>query len=120
MHGRRDGGHTELLQDPHRSCRSLQAGPSRSYEGLRLAEPVYKCGELSHGAQSSSCQRACRKTEIFQCAAAIRWSGFREYIYGTSIETLIRQGWGQIRISSAEIFRICPQRPPAPADHMLN
>ncbi|OJD18692.1 hypothetical protein AJ78_01307 [Emergomyces pasteurianus Ep9510] len=38
------------------------------------------------------------------CAAAIRWSGFKEYVYGTSIETLIRMGWGQIRISSREIF----------------
>ncbi|KAK8203117.1 guanine deaminase [Phyllosticta capitalensis] len=39
------------------------------------------------------------------CASAIRWAGFREYVYGTSIETLIRQGWGQIRLSSLEIFQ---------------
>jgi tRNA(Arg) A34 adenosine deaminase TadA len=38
------------------------------------------------------------------CAAAIRWSGFREYIYGTSIKTLIKNGWGQIRVPSLEIF----------------
>lgn len=40
-----------------------------------------------------------------QCASAIRWSGFREYIYGTTIETLIEQGWGQIRVPSIEIFQ---------------
>lgn len=39
-----------------------------------------------------------------QCASAIRWSGFREYIYGTSIDALIEQGWGQIRIPSISVF----------------
>lgn len=39
------------------------------------------------------------------CASAIRWAGFKEYIYGTSIDTLIEKGWGQIRISSMEVFR---------------
>lgn len=38
------------------------------------------------------------------CASAIRWAGFKEYIYGTSIEYLIEKGWGQITVSSAEIF----------------
>ena len=40
-----------------------------------------------------------------QCAAAIRYAGFREYIYGTSIESLIQHGWAQIRVPSIEIFR---------------
>ncbi|KAK2753718.1 hypothetical protein FQN55_000081 [Onygenales sp. PD_40] len=39
------------------------------------------------------------------CAAAIRWAGFKEYVYGTSIDSLIRTGWGQIRISSQEVFQ---------------
>ncbi|KIK58411.1 hypothetical protein GYMLUDRAFT_45304 [Collybiopsis luxurians FD-317 M1] len=39
------------------------------------------------------------------CASAIRWAGFREYIYGTTIETLIENGWGQIRIASLEVFK---------------
>ncbi|KAF8250675.1 hypothetical protein K440DRAFT_541085 [Wilcoxina mikolae CBS 423.85] len=39
------------------------------------------------------------------CAAAIRWAGFKEYIFGTSIETLIERGWKQITISSEEVFR---------------
>ncbi|TBU32215.1 hypothetical protein BD311DRAFT_60568 [Dichomitus squalens] len=38
------------------------------------------------------------------CASAIRWSGFREYIYGTSIDSLIEQGWDQIRVPSISIF----------------
>jgi tRNA(Arg) A34 adenosine deaminase TadA len=38
------------------------------------------------------------------CASAIRWSGFKEYIYATSIDTLVEKGWGQISISSAEVF----------------
>ena len=37
------------------------------------------------------------------CASAIRWAGFREYVYGTSIDKLIEGGWGQIRISSMEV-----------------
>ncbi|KAJ7123822.1 guanine deaminase [Mycena crocata] len=43
--------------------------------------------------------------QYLKCASAIRWSGFREYIYGTSMETLVRNGWRQIRISSQEIFK---------------
>jgi tRNA(Arg) A34 adenosine deaminase TadA len=39
------------------------------------------------------------------CASAIRWAGFKEYVYGTSIDTLIEKGWGQLRISSMEIWR---------------
>jgi tRNA(Arg) A34 adenosine deaminase TadA len=39
------------------------------------------------------------------CASAIRWAGFKEYVYGTSIDWLIEKGWGQIRISSMEIFK---------------
>ena len=40
-----------------------------------------------------------------QCTSAIRLSGFREYIYGTSMQTLIEQGWAQIRVPSIDIFR---------------
>jgi hypothetical protein len=36
-------------------------------------------------------------------ASAIRWAGFKEYVYGTSIDTLTQKGWGQIRISSVDI-----------------
>ncbi|KAI5801972.1 cytidine deaminase-like protein, partial [Pyronema domesticum] len=39
------------------------------------------------------------------CASAIRWAGFKEYIYGTSIKTLIDHNWVQIEISSHEVFQ---------------
>ncbi|TVY22150.1 Cytosine deaminase, partial [Lachnellula hyalina] len=38
------------------------------------------------------------------CASAIRWAGFKECIFGTSIETLVEKGWGQISISADEVF----------------
>ncbi|TID12804.1 TAD2-subunit of tRNA-specific adenosine-34 deaminase [Venturia nashicola] len=38
------------------------------------------------------------------CASAIRWAGFREYVYGTPIDSLIEKGWRQIRVASFEIF----------------
>ncbi|KAI0159722.1 cytidine deaminase-like protein [Xylariaceae sp. FL1272] len=38
------------------------------------------------------------------CASAIRWAGFRECVFGTSLETLIRLGWAQLEVSSREIF----------------
>ena len=39
------------------------------------------------------------------CASAIRWAGFKEYIYGTSIATLTAEGWSQIQVTSAYIFQ---------------
>ena len=38
------------------------------------------------------------------CASAIRWAGFRECVYATSIEALKGMGWGQIDIESREVF----------------
>ena len=37
------------------------------------------------------------------CDSAIRWSGFKEYIYGTSIDYLTKTGWPQILIPSHEV-----------------
>ncbi|KAK3080515.1 hypothetical protein LTS18_000610 [Coniosporium uncinatum] len=39
------------------------------------------------------------------CATAIRWAGFKECIYGTSIRELIDEGWSQVRITAEEVFR---------------
>lgn len=39
------------------------------------------------------------------CAAAMRWAGFKEYIYATSSETLIENGWPQMSITSRELFQ---------------
>ncbi|PBP16013.1 cytidine and deoxycytidylate deaminase zinc-binding region [Diplocarpon rosae] len=38
------------------------------------------------------------------CASAIRWSGFAECIFGTSIATLIAKGWSQIDMAAEEVF----------------
>lgn len=38
------------------------------------------------------------------CASAIRWSGFKECVYATSIETLVENGWSQFSISSERVF----------------
>lgn len=38
------------------------------------------------------------------CASAIRWSGLKEYIYGSSIEKLVHEQWSQIRIDSQYVF----------------
>lgn len=39
------------------------------------------------------------------CVSAIRWANFREYVYGTSIDFLVKRGWGQFRISSGEVWK---------------
>lgn len=39
------------------------------------------------------------------CATAIRWAGFKEYIYATSSETLLEAGWPQMSINSRELFQ---------------
>ncbi|KAK4635010.1 hypothetical protein CLAFUW4_00980 [Fulvia fulva] len=38
------------------------------------------------------------------CAAALRWAGLRECVFGTSIPTLIGHGWPQIPLRTREIF----------------
>lgn len=39
------------------------------------------------------------------CATAIRWAGFREYIYATSTEGLLNLGWPQVRLSSRRLMK---------------
>jgi len=39
------------------------------------------------------------------CASAIRWAGLKEYIYATSSETLVENGWPQMSITSRELFQ---------------
>jgi hypothetical protein len=53
---------------------------------------------------SATCGTLDGKLTEKKCASAIRWAGFREYVYGTSIDTLIQKGWGQIRMPSIQIF----------------
>ncbi|KAJ7328811.1 guanine deaminase [Mycena albidolilacea] len=77
------------------NCSAILTDPSGPYK-LSPARALDAFAQLSLYTNAESCP---------MCASAIRWAGFREYIYGTSIDTLIQQGWDQIRISSLEVFR---------------
>ncbi|OAL05333.1 cytidine deaminase-like protein [Phaeosphaeriaceae sp. SRC1lsM3a] len=45
------------------------------------------------------------------CASAIRWSGFKEYIYSTTIQHNYNAGWGVITMSSYDVFQQTRQLP---------
>ncbi|KAL0959726.1 hypothetical protein HGRIS_011418 [Hohenbuehelia grisea] len=77
------------------NCSSVLTDPNGPYN-LTASEALAAFSKLSLYTNAESCP---------MCASAIRWAGFREYIYGTSIDSLIENGWGQIRVSSVEIFR---------------
>lgn len=77
------------------NCTKILTDPSGPY-GYTPSEAQEAFTQLSLYTNGESCP---------MCAAAIQWTGFREYIYGTSIDTLIKKGWDQIRIPSYEIFQ---------------
>ncbi|KAJ7727225.1 guanine deaminase [Mycena metata] len=77
------------------NCSAILTDPAGPYN-LSVARALDAFAELSLYTNAESCP---------MCASAIRFSGFREYIYGTSIDTLVQQGWAQIRIPSLEVFR---------------
>ncbi|KAK6062666.1 cytidine and deoxycytidylate deaminase zinc-binding region [Seiridium cupressi] len=78
-----------------KNCSEIFIDPTGPYN-MTAAEAQDVFSELSLYTNAESCP---------MCASAIQWSGFAEYIYGTSINTLIEKGWGQIRVGSMEIFR---------------
>ncbi|KAK3323816.1 guanine deaminase [Cercophora scortea] len=75
------------------NCSIILTDPNGPYK-LTPAQALAALGDLSLYTNAESCP---------MCASAIRWAGFKEYIYGTSIDTLIEKGWGQIRISSLDV-----------------
>lgn len=77
------------------NCTSVLTDPKGPYN-LTASEAQDAFSSLSLYTNAESCP---------MCASAIRWAGFREYIYGTSIDKLIEKGWGQIRVGSMEIFQ---------------
>ncbi|KAI1412459.1 cytosine deaminase [Hypoxylon sp. FL1857] len=77
------------------NCTAILTDPSGPYK-LSPSEALAAFSGLSLYTNAESCP---------MCASAIRWAGFREYVYGTTIDALIAKGWGQIRISSMEVFR---------------
>ncbi|KAI0773768.1 cytidine deaminase-like protein [Fomes fomentarius] len=77
------------------NCTTIMTDPSGPFN-FTASEAKAAFSQLSLYTNAESCP---------MCASAIRWAGFREYIYGTSIESLIEQGWDQIRVPSIDIFR---------------
>ncbi|KAI1139761.1 cytosine deaminase [Hypoxylon sp. FL0543] len=77
------------------NCTSILTDPSGPYK-LSPSEALAAFADLTLYTNAESCP---------MCASAIRWAGLREYVYGTSIDALVAKGWGQIRISSADVFR---------------
>jgi tRNA(Arg) A34 adenosine deaminase TadA len=77
------------------NCSAILTDPAGPYNlSATAAEAAF--ADLTLYTNAESCP---------MCASAIRWAGFKEYVYGTSIDTLIEKGWGQIRISSLEVFK---------------
>ncbi|KAJ5389129.1 guanine deaminase [Penicillium cataractarum] len=76
------------------NCTDILTDPQGDFR-LTASEAQNAFSDLSVYTNAESCP---------MCASAIRWAGFREYIYGTSIAILTEKGWGQIQISSMEVF----------------
>ncbi|KAI1656478.1 cytidine deaminase-like protein [Daldinia decipiens] len=77
------------------NCTQILTDPSGPYK-LSPKEALAAFADLSLYTNAESCP---------MCASAVRFAGFREYVYGTSIDTLVERGWDQIQIPSAEVFR---------------
>lgn len=75
---------TEVLRDPNGPYRLSPEETSEAWKELSLYTTAEACP---------------------MCATAIRWAGFKEYIYATSTEYLLEAGWPQVSISSRELFR---------------
>ncbi|PVH85613.1 cytidine deaminase-like protein [Cadophora sp. DSE1049] len=76
------------------NCSTILTDPEGEYK-LSPAEALLAFSTLSLYTNAEPCP---------MCASAIRWSGFSECIFGTSISTLIEKGWGQIDIAAEEVF----------------
>ncbi|PVI02320.1 guanine deaminase [Periconia macrospinosa] len=77
------------------NCTAVLTDPRGRYK-MNTTQALDAFTQLSLYTNAESCP---------MCASAIRWAGFKEYIYGTSIDTLVETGWGQIRVDSVEIVR---------------
>jgi len=77
------------------NCTTVLTDPRGRFK-LTPSEALNAFSQLSLYTNAESCP---------MCASAIRWAGFSEYIFGTTIDTLVEQGWTQIRISSVDVFR---------------
>ncbi|KAI8241651.1 Satratoxin biosynthesis SC1 cluster protein 4 [Colletotrichum sp. SAR 10_99] len=76
------------------NCSAIFTDPQGRYN-MTPADALLAFGDLTLYTNAESCP---------MCASAIRWAGFKEYVYGTSIDALVDMGWGQITVASKEIF----------------
>jgi len=76
------------------NCSAIFVDPQGPFK-MTPAEALAAFADLTLYTNAESCP---------MCASAIRWAGFKEYVYGTSIDALIENGWGQINVSSSYIF----------------
>ncbi|KAF9877082.1 cytidine and deoxycytidylate deaminase zinc-binding region [Colletotrichum karsti] len=76
------------------NCSAILTDPQGKYN-MTPAASLAAFKDLTIYSNAESCP---------MCASAIRWAGFKEYVYGTSIDALVGFGWGQITIGSKEIF----------------
>ncbi|KAI8316856.1 hypothetical protein K4K61_000140 [Colletotrichum sp. SAR11_59] len=76
------------------NCSAIFTDPQGRYN-MTPADALLAFSNLTLYTNAESCP---------MCASAIRWAGFKEYVYGTSIDALVDMGWGQITVSSKEIF----------------
>jgi tRNA(Arg) A34 adenosine deaminase TadA len=77
------------------NCTAVLRDPNGAYK-LSAEETSEAWKQLSLYTTAEACP---------MCASAIRWAGFKEYIYATSSETLLEAGWPQISINSRELFQ---------------
>lgn len=94
---------TAILTDPHGKFRLNTTDAQAAFADLTLYTNAESCPMAS--ILSFSFKDGMKVLTKGQCASAIRWTGFREYVYATSIDTLIEHGWGQIRIDSIDVFQ---------------
>lgn len=76
------------------NCTTVLTDPSGPY-ALSPSEALAAWHDLTLYTTAEPCP---------MCAAAIRWAGFKECIFATSIDGLIERGWGQISIASHDVF----------------
>ncbi|KAI2617386.1 cytosine deaminase [Hypoxylon sp. NC1633] len=91
------------------NCTTILTSPSGPHN-LTPAAALDAFAALSLYTNAESCP---------MCAAAARWAGLRELVYGTSVDFLVARGWAQIRILSREVFQHSLDLPGATAARLL-
>ncbi|EFQ32122.1 cytidine and deoxycytidylate deaminase zinc-binding region [Colletotrichum graminicola] len=71
-------------------------------QGMTPTEIFAAWGDLSIYTNAESCP---------MCASAIRWAGFKEYVYGTTIQHNYNVGWGVMTLSNYDVFQQSRQLP---------